>query len=73
LIQDNVDLACVGPENADLQIIADSVRPQNSERIGVFAGEKTAYLIGWQTSNFEGLHIRVVTLMLHRFNSSSSQ
>jgi dodecin len=75
LIQDDVDLSRVRPENADLQIVPDPVWPQNSERIGMFAREKTGHFIGWQTRNFERLHFCFETLMLiastsDRFNES---
>src|SRR5438046_7130504 len=47
-IQNDVDLFCVRPKHADLQIIANAVWSQNAEWIGMGPGEKTFQFIGRQ-------------------------
>jgi hypothetical protein len=39
-IQDDVDLLGIWAEHANLQIVANPVRTQNPEWIGMFSGEK---------------------------------
>ena len=55
-VQGDVDLAGVGAENADLQIIAHPVRSQNPERIGMRSVEKPVQFIGRQSRDLERFH-----------------
>src|SRR5438046_3809983 len=47
-IQNDVDLFCVRPKHADLQIIANAVWSQNAEWVGMGTGGKTFQFIGRQ-------------------------
>ena len=55
-VQGDVDLAGVGPENADLEIVAHPVRSQNPERIGMRSGEKPIQFVGRQPRDLERFH-----------------
>src|SRR6266480_3519613 len=58
-IQNDVDLFCVRPKHADLQIIANAVWSQNAEWIRMSPGEKTVQFIGWQSRDFERSHASI--------------
>src|SRR5207244_5633811 len=58
-IQNDVDLFCVRPKHADLQIIANAVWSQNAEWIGMGPGEKTVQFIGRQSRDFERSHTSI--------------
>src|SRR5438046_4788066 len=58
-IQNDVDLFCIRPKHADLQIIANAVWSQNTEWIGMGPGEKAAQFVGWQSSDFERSHASI--------------
>ena len=45
-IRHDFDLARIGPENADLQIVADTVRSQDAERIGMLPCEEAVHFVG---------------------------
>ena len=56
------DLPRIGPENADLQIVADTVRSQNTERIGMLSCEEAVQFVGRQAGDLERFH----SYTLHR-------
>src|SRR5437773_9946728 len=58
-IQNDVDLFCIRPKHADLQIIANAVWSQNAEWIGMGPGEKTVQFIGRQSRDFERSHTSI--------------
>src|SRR5438045_1334312 len=58
-IQNDVDLFCIRPKHADLQIIANAVWSQNTEWIGMGPGEKAAQFVGWQSRDFERSHASI--------------
>src|SRR5947207_10572214 len=58
-IQNDVDLFCIRPKHADLQIIANAVWSQNTEWIGMGPGEKAAQFIRWQSRDFERSHASI--------------
>ena len=49
-------LARIGSENADLQIVADAVRSQDAERIGMRSCEKAVQFVGGQAGDLERFH-----------------
>src|SRR5437867_10221370 len=61
-IRHDFDLARIGPENADHQIVADTVRPQDAERIGMRSCEKAVQFVGRQAGDLERFH----SYTLHR-------
>jgi hypothetical protein len=56
LIWDDVDPLRIGTENADRQIIANAVRSQNPEGVGMCSGEKAVQFVGGQSGDFERFH-----------------
>src|SRR5207302_691500 len=55
-ILDDVDLARVRPKRANGEIIPHPMRPEDSERIGMRAGEKGIQLIRRQPGDGERFH-----------------
>src|SRR5436190_22367192 len=60
--EDNAHFLRVRTENANSEIIADPMRPKNSEWIGMRAGENRINLICGQTGYFKGAHEQGVIL-----------
>jgi hypothetical protein len=56
------DFPGIRTENSDSQIVADSMRPKDPERIGMRAGEKNIELVYGQTGYFERTHARTAIL-----------
>ena len=55
-VPDDVDLVCVRTKCANGEIVSHPMRSQNSERIGMCAGEKAVQLIRRQTGHGERFH-----------------
>ncbi len=52
----NADLLCVRTEDADRQIVANPVRPENPERIGMRPGQEKFQFVDGHAGDFEGTH-----------------
>jgi len=56
LIEHDFYLARIGAESANLQIVADTMRSQDAERIGMRSCEKSVQFVGRQAGNLERFH-----------------
>src|SRR6516165_7238030 len=56
-VNKHLHLLCVRPKDADCQIVAHPVRPEDAERFRMRSREERVQLIRRQSNNFEALHL----------------
>jgi hypothetical protein len=56
LIQHDLNVARIGSKDTDLQIVANSVRTQDSKGIGMDASDEAVHFVRRQSSDLERFH-----------------